>query len=222
MLWAFAVVSALMSLLASIVLLYKWRVEKTTSLLLWSAGMFSYFLSHLLEAYLILMPLDHTTTAYLAVYFIRQSLVSVMLVFLYSGIIGIITTRHFWLKVMPISLFFAQEGLIGYIDFVLKDTILSPALHIILFVIPLSLLFGVLFSIMYSHLKRKGLLLIGLSWFSYAIIVPFYFLLKGTPLLPYWFLGRAITVALLVIGFLELTLSNRHTELYAKHLGNEK
>jgi hypothetical protein len=112
------------------------------------------------------------------------------------------------------SFFVVQEPILYYYDYVLVDFTLSSTIHIIFFVIPFSVFFAAFFLTDYLSSKRIATLLIAVAWLAFAGIVPFYFLWRGTPLLPAYFVLRTITLIPLLLGFVGLA----HTRVGKKGL----
>jgi hypothetical protein len=70
------------------------------------------------------------------------------------------------------------------------------------YLIPGSLLTAYIILKEYQESKALGLLLVTASFMIYAIILPLYAMLKGTPHITIWYLMRALSELLLLIGIL--------------------
>jgi hypothetical protein len=167
--------------------------------------MISYGFSHLLEFgfFSSLIAEDSFT------YFVRQTLVVLMLIFFYAGC-TIVFIKSKSLRALTTFLFFViQEPILYYLDYVVANFDLSSEIHIVFFVMPFSIFFAAFFLADYFTSRRIATLLIAVAWFAFAAILPFYFLWMETPLLPEWFVLRTITLIPLAIGFVELAHKSR-------------
>ncbi len=204
--WLFPLISAIISLSIAGILLCRWMSTKDKSIMWWGVGFLSYFVAHLMETLFALEILPTEGSEYIFLYFIRQSLVAILLVAVLYGVTILLTEKKIW-KFVPIILLFVQEVMIIYYDFGLWDTITSRTLQILIFVIPLSTVFAALFLRYWIDCRRRHALLLSLAWFAYAAVVPLYFITKGTDMFPYWFGIRAVTNIILLVGFIDYTIA---------------
>jgi hypothetical protein len=195
--WLAPLLSALVMWAVGIFVLVRYFQNRLRESLLWGFALVSYGFSQLME-YAFAYPLLPQNEP---MYFLRQTFVAVMLALFYSGCCVIVTKRKAFTGLSTALFLAIQEVLIFYYDFTVVDFTLSSTIHILMFVIPFSIFFVAFFLAYFFSSKRTGSLLISIGWLAYAAIVPFYFLWRGTPLLPYWFVIRTISLVPLFIGF---------------------
>jgi hypothetical protein len=206
--WLAPLSSAVLMLAVGVFVLARFFRNRLRESLLWGFALISYGSSHLMEfAFMYPLIAQNSVT-----YFIRQAFVAIMLVLFYSGCTVILTRRTVFTYVSALLFFVAQVPLLFYFDFILVDFTLSSTIHIISFVIPFSVFFVAFFLLYYSSSRRVGSLLIAIAWLVYALIVPFYFLWRSTPLLPFWFVLRLVSEIPLFLGFVALAYTKRKTE----------
>jgi len=201
----YALMSAGSTLLVSAYLFYRWVSKKKQQALIWGLATFAYFISHSIEYAWMSGIVESSGPMHAIIYFVRQSMVSVMLTLIYYSVVGSVMKSRFFTEKMPIILFSLQEIWLLYADFVLeagKKIIISPTVHIIVFVIPISLIIGVLFMFYYLKKHNYGSLFVSLSWLIYTLILPFYFITKGTENFALWFLARTFTILLFLFGLI--------------------
>ena len=195
--WLAPFASALLMWAVGIFVIVRYFQNRLRESLLWGFALVSYGFSQLMEfafSYSLLDVNDPT-------YFLRQTFVAIMLVLFYSGCCVILTKNRAFTVLSTFLFLTLQEPLLYYYDFIVADFTLSSTIHILLFVIPFSLLFVAFFLAYFSSSKRTGSLFIAVGWLAYAAIVPFYFLWRDTPLLPFWFVIRTVSLIPLFIGF---------------------
>ena len=195
--WLAPLVSALVMWAVGIFVLSRYFQNRLRESLVWGFALLSYGFSQLMEFAFAYSPLLLNGP----MYFLRQSLVAIMLALFYSGCCVILTKRKTFAGLSTVLFFVLQEALIFYYDFIVGNFTLSSSVHILIFVIPFSLFFVAFFLAYFLSSKRTGSLLISIGWLVYAAIVPFYFLWRGGPLFPYWFVIRTISLVPLFIGF---------------------
>jgi len=198
--WLAPLVSGLLMLSVGIFVLIRYFRNRMRGILFWGIALTCYGFSHLAEFAFSagLINVDSLT------YFIRQTLVSLMLIFFYAGCAVFIFRRKSFRALSTLLFFAVQELMLFYYDYVLVVFTFSSTIHIVFFVIPFSVFFTAFFLVDFFSSRRVSTLLIAIAWLTFACVVPFYFLWRETPLLPLWFALRTLTLIPLLFGFVGL------------------
>jgi len=113
------------------------------------------------------------------------------------------------LKNSRVILYFAFGGLIAFLAMRLTTVwVLNDVRHPLfalaqwVFLIPGSLLVAYYSYEMAKETGSKGLLLVALSFVMYAVLLPIYAYFKGTPYVGTWYLMRAASQVVLLVGLL--------------------
>lgn len=199
-LWVFPLISALVSLSISSILIFRWWKTKNESIFYWGFGFFSYFFSQGLSTLMMMI----STSGYLKNFlvFSMESFETIWVVAVYYGTIILITEKKVWRVWVLVLLAIGVQSVTAYSDLILRSTMISSILRILLFLMPFSLAIGALFLYHWVIDGKKYSLLISLGWFEYVIILPIFFLAETDILLSGWYATRAITNLILLIGFL--------------------
>jgi len=200
--WLPPLVSATVMLSVGVFVLVRYYTNKLRASIYWGAALISYGFSHLLEfGFLCNLIVEDSFT-----YFVRQTLVVLMLIFFYAGCALVFIKRKSLRAITTFLFFIIQEPILYYFDYVIVDFVQSAMIHIIFFVIPFSIFFAAFFLADYYTSRRVATLLIAVAWLAFAVILPFYLLWFNAPsLLSLWFILRTITLIPLAIGYMELT-----------------
>jgi hypothetical protein len=201
--WLAPLVSALLMWIVGIFVLIRAFQNRMRESLYWGIGLISYGSSHLMEfGFLSSLIVQDSLN-----FFVRQTLVAIMLVLFYAGCSLVLAKRMAFRAWSALFFFVVQALVLSYLDFVVVNFTLSSTIHIIFFVIPFSVFFAGFFMVDYLSSKRRATLIIAIAWLVYAVIVPIYFLWKDTPLLPIWFILRTVSLVPLFLGFVLLARS---------------
>jgi hypothetical protein len=201
--WIAPLVSALLMWSVGIFVLIRAFQNRMRESLYWGIALVCYGTSHLMEFGFMSSLIVQDSLGY----FIRQTLVALMLIMFYAGCSLALVKRMSFRALSTLFFFVVQAVVLFYFDFTLVNFTLSSTVHILLFVIPFSVFFAGFFMVDYSSSKRRASLLIAIAWLAYAVIVPIYFLWRDTPLLPIWFILRTLSLVPLFLGFVLLPRS---------------
>ena len=167
--------------------------KRSPSTLAWAIGFLSYALSHILEVFhqLGFLPLSLPWYGPL-----RGTLVIIMILLVYIGVVRLFTGKRIIVYGIPLFIFLYNLFLLS--RFALPQYF---TLAITTVTAPASLLVGFLFLMAYLSSKDTGTLLIAISWLLYFILLPFFPIVMGTPLIDSWFIARIATELILLAGF---------------------
>jgi len=159
---------AFISLCIGVFLYIRWKNFRRRSTLLWCIGFFSYFLSYLLSALFVegIIP-----QSYILLHFIRQSLVAVMFVLFYLGVVILFTKNKIWLVYFPAIFFILQEFFLIYQNFFVGSVSIAEKFHIAYFDIPFNIIVALLFVFYFWASKKRYLLFFLIAWFGDAAIM---------------------------------------------------
>lgn len=163
----------------SILLFIRWKRTKDTSTYYWMLAFLFYSLYDIIQIIFVSNIIVFRASSYFLMHFFRQTLISLMFISVYYGIIRLLTKDKFLTKILPITFFTLQEILIAYGDFFVKNIEIADKLHVIFFDVPFNLIIALLFLKLYQVNKKRYSLLISLAWLGYAILVPIYFYVQG-------------------------------------------
>jgi len=117
--------------------------------------------------------------SYFFLHFIRQTLISLMFVSVYFGIVQLLTDKKILTVILPMTFFGLQELLLAYGDFFVRNIELADKLHVIFFDVPFNMIIAMLFFKLYQVNRKRYSLMIALAWLGYALLVPVYYYTAG-------------------------------------------
>jgi hypothetical protein len=149
---------------------------------------------------------------YKILYFLRYLFLLLALVFIFWGVIRLVSERFFFKNILPILIFFASLFWAYLGVFVLENIFLTTLVGTFVFYVPIGLTLGIFFLLLYSRLafikdgfrNNLGPLLVSLGWFINAINasrVPF---ILDKPEMEKYLLVVVIPYILWLIGFILL------------------
>jgi hypothetical protein len=157
------------------------RYKKTTdkSTFYWMLAFMFYSAYGVLQLLFISRVFVINALPYYLLQFVRQTLISLMFVSVYYGIIRLLTDKKLLTLTLPIAFFSLQEILLAYADFFVLNIEMADKLHVIFFDVPFNLIIALLFFKLYQVNRRRYSLMIALAWLGYALLVPIYFYTAG-------------------------------------------
>ncbi|MBW3015282.1 DUF835 domain-containing protein [Candidatus Woesearchaeota archaeon] len=199
-LWIYPGIIAGFSLLIFFLLFFRWTKNKDESLFFWYLGFLSYALSYILNALFVANVLPVSGFMFVFLHFLRQSFVSLLFVFVYLGIVVLITKKRIWRVLFPLVFLLVQELVIAYFDFFRYAILYAENLHIFLFDIPFNVLICVLFMRYWLMSRRRFSLLQCLAWFGYVVIVSIGF---GVKFSIFFYTISLLPMLVMLVGFVD-------------------
>ena len=209
-----ALLSAALEYLIAIVLLYIYNQDKYRPALLFGLAMFSYAIAHTIAGTTLLWVKQNHNMIYSEFvkdpsYKIWETLRNVF-VGLFMMLALFALTEYVSKEKRSLLYSYAILGFLAFLALRLScvwvfHDVKHPffALAQWVYLIPSSLLIAYASYSFYIKYKELGPLLIASSFLIYAVILPLYAILKGTPMISWWYLTRAISELLLLFGVLK-------------------
>lgn len=201
----FYALDGILSLIIAIILAYRRHKTKDKSSFYWSIGFFAYAFSDFIASVLSLGVFVFDPFTIIAIYFIRQTLVSFLFLSVYFGVVKLLTKNKVLIFWMPLIFFVLQIMLLLYSDFGLalskdisENLSLTDTIHVLFYDVPFNFLVGLLFLRFYMAGRKKYALFISVGWFGYVLTTLFSFYAEGSSLMEY---SSLIPMVFMLLGF---------------------